>query len=121
MARNDIAVMRQPAYRGRGLFVCSASVISKMAPRLPRIYLHWLLHIRCCMHPDSTDSKQRGSDTYSPAFCYRTNIQLRGNDEAVLAQCLHASFSEQAVGGSDIPRGEGVRGVCVSVLPVTCC
>lgn len=49
------------------------------------------------------------------------NIQLRGNDEAVLAQCLYAFFSEQAVGGSDIPGGERVRGVCVSVLPVTCC
>lgn len=77
------------------------------------------------MYPDSTDSKQRGrarSDTtVLPYFSTYACIQLKGNDEAVLVQCLYAFFSEQAVGGSGIPGGEGVRGVCVSVLPVTCC
>lgn len=39
-----------------------------------------------------------------------------GDDEAVFKQRLDAFFSEQAVGGSDIPQGEGVRGgVCVCV------
>lgn len=80
------------------------------------------------MHPDSTDSKQKpraGSDTTALPHhgTYRYNL-LRGDDEAVSVHCLDAFFlffSEQAVGGSDIPGGEGVRGVCVSVLPVTCC
>lgn len=76
--------------------------------------------IRCCMHPDSTDSKQRGrarSDTtVLPHHSKYGYIQLRGNDEAVFEQCLDAFFSELAVGGSDIPGGEGVRGcVCVCV------
>lgn len=72
------------------------------------------------MHPDSTDSKQRGrarSDTPVLPHCStNTHIQLRGNDEAVMECCLEAPFSERAVGGSDIPRGERVRGgVCVCV------
>lgn len=37
-----------------------------------------------------------------------------GDDKAALAQRLDAFFREQAVGGSRIPGGEGVRGgVCL--------
>lgn len=83
------------------------------------ICIGFCISLGCCMHPDATDSKQRGrvrSDTtVRPCFSTYRCIQLQGNDEAVWAQCSYASFSEQAVGGSAIPRGEGVRGVCVCV------
>lgn len=111
---------------GRGLFVWPASVIAKMATGLPQLHLHWLLHMLLhafWLHRLKTRGRVR-SDTaaLSQHSTYRHSQSAKGNDEAVLMQCLDAFFNKLAVGGSDIPRGEGVRGaVCVSVLLVTCC
>lgn len=49
----------------------------------------------------------------TPQSCTE-HVQLWGDNKAVLAQRLDAFFREQAVGGSHIPGGEGVRGgVCL--------
>lgn len=88
--------------------------------------------IRCCMHPDSTDSQTKGKGwewQSSPALLQYKHthsaqgvgvgvcVSVWGGDEAVMERYLEAPpFSEQAVGGSVIPGGERVRGgVCVCV------
>lgn len=76
--------------------------------------------IRCYTHnltPQNQNQKWRASSdtTVLPYYSSHRYIGLKGNDEAELVQCLYALFTEQAVGGSDIPGGEGVRGVCVCV------
>lgn len=92
------------------------------SPRWRRVCLDFIcigFCIHCYTQPAFTESKQRRR--VLPYYSSYRSIQLRGNDEVELVQCLYALFTEQAVGGSDIPEGEGVRGVCVCVLPVTCC
>lgn len=73
-------------------------------------FFHWLLHKTALLHPDSTDSKQSSSassdTTVPPCRCACRCVQLGGNDEAVSAQCVHASLGKSAPGGSDIPGGE---------------
>lgn len=119
---NEIAVRRQPDYRGHGLFVWLSSVTSKMAQCLPQLYLHWLLHTCALLHSSwlhriKTKGERARSDTkiLSYYIIYR-HIQLGGNNGAELVHSFFAFFSEKAVGVSHTPWGwRRCRGACVCV------